>query len=270
MAPALAKPEVSSLSLSSRQRLLAKHLVYFLRYTTALELGIVNKAVGDIIENSSGLNFPKKTRNLALRLYTDEAYHALFSEELADQVAKLYTYNEQHSDFKRIQDIIRLENSETDSTRPIFRFLTAFVSETAIAKELFDLSSASLKHSVTSIFQDHLQDEAQHCKFFSRLFVHGWRHADEHTQNFISRVLPPLMKTFALIDEDWLSRILTSEGISDSMASDIAKSLNSDDLLVQRAKRSCIATFSALRSAGALTTEDHRAPFHKAGLLDGL
>jgi hypothetical protein len=270
MAPAFTRPEISNLSQTSRQRLLAKHLIYFLRYTTALELQIVNRAVGDIIENNSGINVPKKTRNAALRLYTDEAYHALFSEELADQLAQFYATNEQVSDFKRIEQITKLEHSENNDDRPLFRFLTAFVSETAIAKELFDLSSASLKHPVASMFQDHLQDEAQHCKFFSKLFIYGWKHADEHTRNHISRLLPILMKTFALIDEDWLSLVLRGEGISAAVASNIAQSLNSDKLLSQRAKRSCVATFGALRSAGAMINKNHSAPFHNAGLLDEL
>ena len=270
MAPAFTRSEVSGLSPASKQRLLAKHLIYFLRYTTTLELQIVNQAVCEITERNSGLNLPEKSKNLALRLYTDEAYHALFSEELADQVAHLYADNQQISEFKRILEISKLEKSEKKEQRPLFRFLTAFISETAIAKELLDLSSASLKRPVGSMLRDHLQDEARHCKFFSGLFVHGWRHADEHTRNCISRLLPILMKTFALIDEDWLSSALRDEGINTALASEIAHSLNSDNLLSQRAKRSCVATFSALRSAGAITTENQREPFHKAGLLDEL
>lgn len=269
MAPAFEKPEIKVLSWEAQQRLLARHLVYFLRYTTALELQIVNRAVSDIISNTSGILLPRFAGRMALQFYTDEAYHALFSEELANQVERLHTSEKKLLDFKRLQILFSLEQDESADKRPLFRFLTAFVSETGITKELFDLSSTSLKYPVACMFRDHLHDEKQHCKFFSNLFVYGWRHANEDTKADITRMLPSLMKTFALIDQEWLSAALESEGIDQTSAHEIAESLNSADRVSLRARRACTATFSALRSAGTVKHEDHRTPFQKAGLLDG-
>jgi hypothetical protein len=72
------------------QRLAANHLVYFLDYTTLLEHRVVNRAVETLVHGELDVPIPRQMKTAALQLYTDEGYHALFSNEVAEQVAALY------------------------------------------------------------------------------------------------------------------------------------------------------------------------------------
>lgn len=91
--PYLDHPDIVQAGTSVVRRLEANQLVYFLDYTTVLEHKLVNRAVETLIHNELGLHVPLAMKNAALQLYTDEGYHALFSNQIAEQVAELYGIN---------------------------------------------------------------------------------------------------------------------------------------------------------------------------------
>ena len=88
--PYLAHPAIQAKGRETLHRLTANHLVYFLDYTTLLEHRIVNRAVEVIVHRELPIYIPLPMKHAALQLYTDEGYHALFSNQIAEQIAALY------------------------------------------------------------------------------------------------------------------------------------------------------------------------------------
>jgi hypothetical protein len=88
--PYLAHPVIQAAGSACVARLSANHLVHFLDYTTLLEHRIVNRAVETIVHGELPAYVPTRMKNAALQLYTDEGYHALFSNQLAEQIAAFY------------------------------------------------------------------------------------------------------------------------------------------------------------------------------------
>jgi len=88
--PYLAHPAIEAAGRSVVHRLTANHLVHFLDYTTLLEHRIVNRAVEVIVHGELPIDVPPPMKTDALQLYTDEGYHALFSNQVAEQIAGVY------------------------------------------------------------------------------------------------------------------------------------------------------------------------------------
>lgn len=90
MLPVLQHPVIKSMPSNHQKSLQARYLVHFLNHTTALEHLIINNAVENIIHKRMRVEFEDSMCTIGLMIYTDEAYHALFSDQLAADVAKYF------------------------------------------------------------------------------------------------------------------------------------------------------------------------------------
>src|SRR5947199_3439072 len=68
------------------REILIQHLFRYLDFTAKLESLVINRTILAIAHGSVGLWVPEPMRFDALKLYCDEAYHTLFSVDLARQV----------------------------------------------------------------------------------------------------------------------------------------------------------------------------------------
>ncbi|MEX5341512.1 diiron oxygenase [Pseudomonas sp. I2] len=167
--PVLSLSEVTKLPSSTRLNAHVAHLVHFLDYTTTLELTVVNDAVASMTLGALKQNFDAVDQRAALKLYTDEGYHALFSRQIADQLVE-------HFDIARHPAMrLLLLNQYIEQTPSTYKslavFMIAFVSETIITRELLDLSREQLVEPVFHMLRDHLHDEARHSVFFLIVFA---------------------------------------------------------------------------------------------------
>ena len=87
MVPYLAHDEVRLLPPGRQRELTVRHLYQFLLTTTHLETRMVNRAAEMIALGQSGVELPVQVRMDAFKVYCDEGYHALYSLDLADQIA---------------------------------------------------------------------------------------------------------------------------------------------------------------------------------------
>ena len=160
--PYLSHPAIQAAGRDVLHRLTANHLVHFLDYTTLLEHRIVNRAVEVIVHRELPIHVSQAMKHAALQLYTDEGYHALFSNRLADQIAGFYGIIGRPAMPKRIARMNALIARTSEKNRPLAWFLLGFVSETIIARELLEVCRNSLVSSVNDMLRDHLADEARH------------------------------------------------------------------------------------------------------------
>ncbi|MGJ7548320.1 diiron oxygenase [Pseudomonas alloputida] len=102
-----------------------------------------------------------------LKLYADEGYHALFSKDLAEQIAGYHRLERYRS--VRLKHLSRLLVRYSGKWEELALFVMAFISETVITRELSLLGQDDLNVPVFSMLTDHLHDEAKHSVFFCRL-----------------------------------------------------------------------------------------------------
>lgn len=209
MAPALAHTEITNLPLPERLHLHINHLTYFLDYTTDLEITHVNKAVKSITHGPLKKYFDSSDHRAALKLYVDEGYHALFSRELADQVTNHFKLKRRRS--ARINAFSELVAKTPSSHQDLTQFIIAFVSETLITKELFDLSRQMLIPGVYNLLIDHLHDEGKHSAYFSYCFEKLWSRLSESQQDFAARSLLEILLIFGRPDKEFILSLFASD-----------------------------------------------------------
>ncbi|EJM03559.1 P-aminobenzoate N-oxygenase AurF [Pseudomonas sp. GM102] len=262
-------PAIKALGETVIHRLSANHLVHFLDYTTVLEHRIVNRSVETIIHGELKVNIPPRMKTAALQLYTDEGYHALFSNSLAEQIAGVYGINLRPVMPQRITRLSTLLERAPDQHRALAWFLVGFVSETIIARELLDVCRDDLVSSVQAMLRDHLADEARHSRYFSEVFHYLWLTLNSRQRIFAARLLLDSIRIFFEADERWLRESLHSAGIGETAVTEILGELTSPQTTLQRARSGAGATLQALKKAGFFDLPYNQQLFIKAGLVDG-
>lgn len=267
--PYLSHPSIKAAGQSVIHRLSANHLVYFLDYTTLLEHRIVNRAVETIVHGELGVSIPQKMKTAALQLYTDEGFHALFSDSLAEQIANHYGIASRPVIPQRITRLNALLDQTPERHKALAWFLVGFVSETIIARELLDVSRDALVSSVQEMLKDHLTDEARHSRYFSEVFHYLWLTLNSSQRTFTAKYLVQVLLTFFEIDERWLKESLRSTGLNVACIADIFGGLTGQAASAQRARSGAGATLQALHNAGFFDLHSNRQLFTQAGIVDG-
>ena len=266
--PYLDHPLIKKAGRAIAQRLSANHLVYFLDYTTTLEHKIVNRSVETLIHGELGIAIPQQMKTAALQLYTDEGYHALFSDTIAEQVARLYTIKNRHSQPHRITRLLTLIDQVDPEHTALAWFFTGFVSETIIAKELLCITRDTLVSSVYQMLKEHLEDEARHSRYFSEVFHYLWSAIDATQHGFAADLLLDVILIFFEVDGHWLGESLMSVGIPPSSAAEIVSSVQHSQAHTQRARSGATATLLAMKKSGFFDLDYNRQLFVEAGLID--
>jgi hypothetical protein len=208
-------------------------------------------------------------KTAALQLYTDEGYHALFSNSLAEQIAVFYGISPRPVIPQRITQLNTLLERTPDKHRALAWFLVGFVSETIIAKELLDVCRDDLVSSVQAMLRDHLADEARHSRYFSEVFHYLWLTLNSPQRTFAARLLLDIIRIFFEVDERWMRQSLQGAGLDETVVTQVLGELTSPQATLLRARSGAGATHQALKKAGFFDLPYNRQLFMKAGLIDG-
>lgn len=258
MLPFLSHPHLEGQTQQAHRLLQAKYLVHFLDYTTLLEHTIVNRAVKLIIYE---LPFTSCVRSTGLKLYADEAYHALFSRQLADEVAAHFNMDRLPS--TRIQSLNSLIR-RSEKHKKLAYFLMGFVSETIISKELLIISRHALITPVYHMFCDHLQDEARHAQFFSDCFIWLWKTLDPIERAFSATFIPRLLQLFSRLDEPWLRHSLADGQMPATHIEDIVQHCKNS---TTHSTAMATMTLAAVRQTDLLSTPAFAEQFIRQGVI---
>lgn len=265
----LSHPAIQEAGRAVVHRLTANHLVHFLDYTTLLEHRIVNRAVETIAHGELPAFVPPRMKTAALELYTDEGFHALFSNRLAEQIAVVYGMTQRPAMPWRITRLNALMARMPEQHRPLAWFLVGFVSETIIARELLEICRDSLVSTVHDMLRDHLSDEARHSRYFSEVFHYLWLTLNSRQRTFAARTLLDIIGLFFECDERWLRQSLSGAGIAEGAVKEIVGEMTTAQANRQRARSGAAATLDALRKAGFFALPKNQKLFAMAGLIDG-
>ncbi|MDI2592558.1 diiron oxygenase [Pseudomonas sp. N3-W] len=269
LVPYLSHPAIAQAGRSTIHRLTANHLVYFLDYTTLLEHRIVNRSVETIIHGELGVRIPQPMKTAALQLYTDEGFHALFSDGLAARISRFYSIVPRPVMPRRITRLNALLTNVPKRHKPLAWFLTGFVSETIIARELLEVCRDALVSCVEEMLRDHLIDEARHSRYFCEVFEFLWLTLDGGQRTFAARLLLDILLIFFDADEQWLMSSLHSAGLGEQAVCDILCDISGTQAVIRRARSGADATLQALKKAGFFDLPSNQQLFTQAGLVDG-
>jgi len=100
------------------------------------------------------------------------------------------------------------------------------------------------------MLRDHLDDEAKHSRFFSKVFLYIWKSSSPEQQDHIQKSLKAILNIFFITDTEWLSNTLSSSGISCSTITEIIQHLSSQASISQRIASNASVTLRIMQKAG--------------------
>ena len=252
------------------QRLIVQHLYAYLDFTAALEHDVVNRVTQRIAQQRAGFELPQAMVMDAYKIYCDEAYHALFSADIREQihaattVAPLSSMGDSTC-LRRLQLV--LAGLSPDLQWPA-EVCFSIVSETLISAILSRVPrDARVVPTIRLVVADHARDEARHHAYFANLLERAWPQLDADRK----AVLGPLLADFVLVFiEPDLAAVrghLLRSGLSREQAEQVIAETYPQDQVLASVRRAARATLRLFERQGIFEDPATRAAFQATGLL---
>ena len=175
--PILDHEAFSGMNELDRKFVMGIQLLEFVIKTTKFEIDYVNNVAANL-----GLDkYPHKiSRTLqldAMKIYTDEGYHAYFSQKIADQIREYYDVKD---DVTKYIDLffLKLENllnEVEEKYKYLIMIAIVVVGENQIVLEISEEMKQIQYEPIRLMFKNHIADESFHAKYFSKIFKVIWK-----------------------------------------------------------------------------------------------
>lgn len=264
----LSHPALRPLDMARRNRLCAARLLHFLDDMTLTEHRIVNVAAQVIAENRLRAFVPEPLALDALKLYTDEGYHAHFTAEAGRAIREVFALEAHDGPSLKIAAIEALVAGVPQAQRDLAWFMVGFVGETMITKAIVDVMRGTAHSALQGMLLAHLEDEWVHARYFGHLFERIWPLLDREGQAFFGRLLPDIVAAFHTFDEGFHRRLLDEAGLDAAATDRVLGKVTGERLRQAHMRSRCGNTLQLLERCGVFKDDALRALFVQRGLLD--
>ncbi|HET6356855.1 diiron oxygenase [Streptomyces sp.] len=269
LVPVAQHPLVKGLPERVFNAILVQHLYRYLDFTAKLEYLVVNRTLVGIAHGSTGVRVPEEMRFDALKMYCDEAYHALSAVDLRRQVEHHSGVRAQLPDepffLRRLQQILAELPAEE---RALAELLFVVISETLISASLAEIpDSDDLVPAVRNSIRDHALDEGRHHAYFAVFLRHLWAQLLPRERQFAGRLVPKLMDAFLLPDLESLRTELTGYGLSADQVEQIIAEVYTPEVLSRHSRATSRMTRRYFEQLGAFDDPRALAELHAHGYV---
>ena len=194
--PHVQHPLVERLGPAARHSIAARHLFHYLSFTAHFEVGVVNRATARIAHGHSGIRMPMAARVDALKIYTDEGYHALFSLDLVARMEAATGVPALPYDFQPyLRSLDEIGRHALPGQKVLAQLLQVVVFETLVTSILTEVpADETVLDVVRETVTDHADDERRHHAYFSAFFHELWANLDASERSAVARCLPRLIR----------------------------------------------------------------------------
>ncbi|MFG2818662.1 diiron oxygenase [Kitasatospora sp. NPDC048365] len=272
LVPYLDHPAVGELAPERRRELTVRHLYQFLLSTTHLEARVVNAGAAEPIANGRvGLDLTPELRLDAFKVYCDEGYHALYSLDLAQQIAGATGIPVPAFDYGGfVEQLAEAGRRQLPGEPVLAALLQAVVFETLITSVLNQLpGDERVVSTVRELMRDHAVDEGRHHRFFAGLFQELWAGLDRPLRIRAANAMPGLIHAALDWDLDPVRGSLRLAGLDRPTAEQVVRDCYAGPAGTVSLNRMARATLKLCASVGAFDLPGVRDTFAAHGLGDG-
>jgi hypothetical protein len=269
LVPLTAHPSISENS-NFWITVLAYRLLTHLQFTTRLELNHVNPICSHLAQGQAPVSLTAEQQNDALRIYCDEAGHALFVELLLKQVEETFEVNRfvvGRPQFERILKQLITEN-QTRLSPNLIKLFFVTISETLVTRVLNDVPRDTQVSSVVrAVISDHAADEALHSVYFRNLFPLVWKNLSLYDQEEVGQLLPQLVWAFLGPDHQVEYNILKQLGFDEKDAKGILEEVYVPGQVAQSVRQAASPTLKLFESSGVFSVSSVKQAFENYELM---
>lgn len=270
LAPMVLHPLVSPLGDAAVGELLLQRLYLYLEFTAELEQLAINPVTQRISRRRIGFALPDEMVEDAYKIYTDEAWHAQFSDDLERQlILATGVAPTPLPEPQFLQRLRAIEGNVSSDYRGLPSVFFAIISETLISSILCDIPHDERVVSVVrKLVGDHAVDEGRHHAFFSKFFGAVWPQLSARDKRVIGPLLPRMILAFLEPDRTALRRIMEPSHLSLADIDAVIEEAHPRDQVVADARRAASAPIRLFAEYGVLDDSATREAFAVAGLVD--
>ncbi len=259
LVPITQHPLVRELSEAVQEEILVQHLYRYLDFTAKLESLVVNRTVLSIAQGSVGVELPDEMRFDAYKIYCDEAYHTLFSVDLARQVERRTGIAPRLPRQPFFLDRLhRLLDERSAADGVLTELLFVVVSETLISASLAEVpDSSEVVAAVSGTVRDHAGDEGRHHAYFAMFLRRMWGQLSPAERRAVARLVPRLIAMFLHPDLPAIREELIGYGLGVDDAHRVVAETYRPEILSQHLAAMSQQTVRYFESLGAF--DDARA-----------
>jgi hypothetical protein len=173
----LKHPALRGLTDSQREYVKGTQLLEFVSKQTRFEVDYVNLAASKLAHGKYNFEMPEQLKLDALKIYTDEAYHAYYTQKIANQIRAHFKVGQGDID-EHVGDFYTKTESTFASVavehRPLAILAFVITGENQIVSDISEQMKGIVFEPVRAMFRDHMRDEVFHAQFFSKVFEHCW------------------------------------------------------------------------------------------------
>lgn len=258
LVPVASHPLVKALPPAVMEELLIQHLYRYLDFTAKLEFLVVNRTVLGIAHGSAGISVPEQMRFDAYKMYCDEAYHTLFSVDLARQVRARTGVEPRPREPYFLTRLSEILGGLPAAQRGLAEILFVVISETLISASLAEIPDTdTVVSAVSETVRDHAADEGRHHAYFAAFLRLLWAALDPAERLRAGRLVPQLIDVFLRPDLPALRQELLAYGMTPDQADQVLAETYAPHLVAAHSSSAAQRTLGYFEELGAFA--DQRA-----------
>ena len=251
LVPILRHPELKGAENDTVDFLRRASLLRFLNFTHKLELMVVNTVTANIAFGRYDLDLSEQMRLDAHRIYTDEAYHALFSYEMMlattqSTSSRLVEGNATPGFLSRFEKLLM---DRTAQEKRLLELCFVIVSEMLITSTLNDARKhEGMDTALQGMLEDHAKDEARHHTYYRDILVILLQSISDKNRCLVLKIIPQLLLAYTSPDIKAMKWELQQVGISVARSAEITDDIYSEATIVQYAQKCGVRLEAAIQS----------------------
>lgn len=190
---------LKGLSEGNKNYIMGTQLLEFVEKTAVFEVDYVNKVANNLALGKYNFDIPNVLKLDALKIYTDEGYHAHFSKKMADDIKKFYNIKDDLKPY--LDNFFNKVNKIGSSFDKKFKYLSDFsstlISETMIVQDMSNEMKGIVHEPIRLMFKDHITDEMFHANYFSTIFKILWPQLSDEEKEILGLNMCESMQIFA-------------------------------------------------------------------------
>ena len=170
--PILNHEKLKFLDNSQRRYVTALQLLEFLIKTTKFEVDYVNRVANSLALGKYKFDIPKILKLDALKIYTDEGYHAYFSQKISDQIMDYLNVKDDLMPYvvKFFDKVDNIKSKFDKKYDYLSDLSTVIIAESMICQDISEEMKGIVYEPIRISFREHLHDEYFHSNFFKTIF----------------------------------------------------------------------------------------------------
>lgn len=268
--PILNHNEFKSLTNDQKKYVMGLQLLEFVLKTTKFEIDYVNKVANNLALEKYNFKIPNILKIDALKIYTDEGYHAYFSQKIADQIMDYFNIKDDLSPYiKKFFDKIDKIGSQNEKKYEFLSNLSnVIVSESMICQDISKEMKGIVYEPIRIMFKDHMHDEYFHANFFGTLFKILWPQLSDKEKEILGLNLYDSINAFAEPRTDIYFYSLSKLGFTNEFISKcINKTYDNDEWKIVNAKKKMSHPLKLLDSCGIFEIPSVSKKFKTRGFI---